>query len=348
MRVAVVGGGLFGCTVAIHAKRAGHEVHLFEIGHDIMQGASGRNYFRLHRGYHYPRSPETGYESLAAEESFCSEYGQAVIEGGQQLYGVVQGGHVSADGFAHFMDRMGLPYACTQTSLVRDAEVFAVEEPRVDPVKLDELVRARMGGVVVHCNRQLLERTAKQFDAVVVASYAGVGVALDALNIFAGKYKFQVVEKPVVRMPDTFRDLSIVMIDGPFCCIDPHGSTDLHVLGHVTETVHASNIGVAPSVPDHLRGWLRGGLVKSEHSRFSRVVEAMAQYIPDVRMAEHIGSILTVRAVLPGMEKTDARPTLVDRVGENVIRVFSGKLGTAVVAAKRVMAELRAMEKVAA
>lgn len=346
----MVGGGLFGCTAAIHAKRAGHEVHLFEAGRDIMQGASGRSYYRLHRGYHYPRSPETGRESLAAEAAFCSEYGLAVIEGGQQLYAVVNSGHVTGSDFAAFMDRMGLPYAHARTSLVAGTDwVFAVEEPRIDPVRLTELVREKMAGVTVHLGKQLRERAAREFDAVVVASYAGMGSALDALNIWKGKYKFQVVEKPVVRMPDHFRDLSIVVIDGPFGCIDPHGSTELHVLGHVVETVHHCNVGTAPHVPDHLRGWLRAdGLVKSEHTRFHRVREALSQFIPDVRMAEYMGSMLTVRAVLPDQERTDARPTLVDRVGDNVIRVFSGKLGTAVTAARQVVAELRAMEKVAA
>lgn len=346
----MVGGGLFGCTAAIHAHRAGHEVHLFETNSDIMQGASGRCYYRLHRGYHYPRSPETGRESLAAEAAFRSEYGAAVIDGGQQLYAVADGGHVSGPEFAAFLDRMALPYAHTRSDLVAGTEsVFAVDEPRVDPERLGDLVRKQMGGVIVHLGRHLTERTARQFDAVVVAAYAGMNGAMESLGLPAKRYKFQVVEKPVVRMPAAFRDLSVVVIDGPFGCLDPHGSTDLHVLGHVTGTVHHSNVGFFPEVPWHLQGWFRSdGLVKSDYSQFPVVVDAMARFIPDVRMAEHVGSMLTVRAVLPNQERTDARPTLVERAGDNVIRVFSGKLGTAVVAAKQVVAELHAMERVAA
>jgi hypothetical protein len=50
--------------------------------------------------------------------------------------------------------------------------------------------------------------------------------------------------------------------------------------------------------------------------------------------------MFTVRAVLAGQEATDARPTLVGQVDDKVIRIFSGKLGTAVAAAREAAAML--------
>jgi hypothetical protein len=46
--------------------------------------------------------------------------------------------------------------------------------------------------------------------------------------------------------------------------------------------------------------------------------------------------MFTVRTVLPGVEGTDARPTLVRRVSERMITVFSGKIATCVGAAAEV------------
>jgi glycine/D-amino acid oxidase-like deaminating enzyme len=43
MRVAVVGGGLFGCTAAIYAARDGHDVHVFEQSDRLLQAASAVN-----------------------------------------------------------------------------------------------------------------------------------------------------------------------------------------------------------------------------------------------------------------------------------------------------------------
>jgi hypothetical protein len=49
----------------------------------------------------------------------------------------------------------------------------------------------------------------------------------------------------------------------------------------------------------------------------------------------------TVRAVLPNRDHDDARPTLVQALDRQVTRIFSGKLGCAVVAAEKVVSMLR-------
>ena len=50
VRVAIVGGGIYGATVAIVLARNGHTVTLLERSPDILLGASGVNQCRLHRG----------------------------------------------------------------------------------------------------------------------------------------------------------------------------------------------------------------------------------------------------------------------------------------------------------
>ena len=69
MKIGIVGGGIFG--VAIAAKLGKHfQVDLFEKNNDILQSASGINQYRLHRGYHYPRSMETAISSKRSLTSF--------------------------------------------------------------------------------------------------------------------------------------------------------------------------------------------------------------------------------------------------------------------------------------
>ena len=49
-----------------------------------------------------------------------------------------------------------------------------------------------------------------------------------------------------------------------------------------------------------------------------------------------MGSMFTIRVVPPRVENTDARPTIVKKISENVISMFSGKITTCVDAAKEV------------
>lgn len=345
MRVAICGGGLFGCTAAIYAARAGHDVHLFEARDGIMQGASATNSARLHRGAHYPRSSATGLESRRAERSFRAEYGEAVIDGGRQLYIVPSvNNHVTVRQFAEFLDNESLPFS-------EDDGIFTVEEPRINLAVLADLVKRKVAeaGVNVHLNTRVTANTRDGFDLIIVATYASLNSVLSELGCQPAEYRFQVVEKPIVRLSPQFRDTSIVVIDGPFGCIDPYDDTEYHALGHVTETIHAFNTGIRAIVPPHLVPLVNEGFIpNAPYSRWREVAEDLARYIHGLKVMDYLGSAYTVRAVLAHKEATDERPSIIRVHDEKTVSILSGKLGTAVTCARELCDSLVVKEREAA
>jgi hypothetical protein len=333
MRIAVIGGGLFGSTAAIYAARAGHDVHLFEAKNGLMLGATAGTYARLHRGYHYPRDPATGRESRRAEASFRDEYGFAVVDGGQQFYVVPPDSPVSGEQFRSFLDNEDLQFT-------EDRHVFNVREPRVNLSLLSALVRLKViaANVKVHLGERAPKGLRQEFDRIVVATYSGLNETLWELGHVPAEYRFQVVERPIVFLPERFRSTSVVVIDGPFGCLDPLDDTPLHMLGHVVHTVHAQNTGIRPEIPAELASSIDQGIISTPPvTNFRKVVDDLAKYIPGVSEAVHIGSSFVVRAVLAHKESTDARPTIVTKHGDQVISVLSGKLGTACRAAQEIV-----------
>ena len=69
MKIAVVGGGIFGVTAALTLSK-NFDVTLFEKSNEILKAASGSNQYRVHRGYHYPRSKDTVLGIKKSENSF--------------------------------------------------------------------------------------------------------------------------------------------------------------------------------------------------------------------------------------------------------------------------------------
>jgi len=84
-KIAVIGGGVFGATVAVELSKLG-QVHLFERHDDLMQEASYVNQYRHHMGYHYPRSKETVQESQEANSAFHAVYGDSVVNNFPSYY----------------------------------------------------------------------------------------------------------------------------------------------------------------------------------------------------------------------------------------------------------------------
>jgi len=342
VRIAVVGGGIFGCTAAIALDRAGHDVHLLEAKDSILRCASGINQFRLHAGYHYPRSRETIEDCRAAIQSFCELYGAAVDFDGEHYYAIARSveNQTSASEYLYLLQDIGMGYEIASPEFANPDAVELViraHEGWINIGKLRSLVWEYFAtsNIDVHLQAAADNTLLDEFDTIVVACYASQGKVLSELGCSPGEYQFEWVEKPVVKMLDSYQNKGLVVMDGPFCSLDPFLGTPYHLLGHVDLAVLERTIGLAPASYLDIDEGIR------PHQLAETIRLAVSEYVPEVQYAEIIGSMFTVRTVLPDVEDTDERPTIVTKQDSQVISIFSGKIGTAVQAANQVVEMLR-------
>ena len=259
----VVGGGVFGLTSAIELSNNGYLVDVKEKSDSIMSGASSINQYRLHKGYHYPRSKETAQECLDGLYSFKRKYEDCVVNGGiTHMYSIASDDSmVSGEEYKKFLDDMNLSYYerepmpnCDLT-IVADEELFC-------PKKLSDSLQKKVWSshINIETNTEVksLDELKEKYDIVVVATYSNINQLLDKKR----EYQFEVCEKPVVRLPKIFEDISIVIMDGPFMCLDPYENEN-HVLGNVVHAIHETNIGEKPKVSDELKSYLNKGVIKN-------------------------------------------------------------------------------------
>jgi len=342
--IGIVGGGIFGCTAAVELANHGYNVVLYERHENVMQEASSINQYRVHEGYHYPRSSATAVECKTSAAGFAKYYKQSIVPktaGIEHYYAIAsQSSMTSAKQFVVFMDEMGLLYKKKKPIPGSDLTIEA-RENIFDPVKLASVVTTRLkgAGVELQLGRAASEEDVAEYDFTVVATYAN-------LNDWCRNkraYQYELCEKPVLKLPDAYRTKSIVVMDGPFMCIDPLGSTGFHVMGNVVHAIHHTGVGYKPVVPDQYEGLLNKGIVQNPTiTHIDKFIESARQFFPDIDQAQHIGSMYTIRTVLPNREKDDARPTLVEWIEDNRVMVFSGKICTCLNAAKTVISGIRA------
>lgn len=337
--VAIIGGGIFGSTIAIELANQGCNVVLYERHENLLEEASSINQYRVHEGYHYPRSIETVLECQASVSDFIRHYRQSIVPkrvGIKNYYAIASKASVTnPEQYIAFMDAIGLPYKKVKPMQGTDLTV-EVEENIYDPAILASIVKRRMigAGVELRLGRVATENDLVDADFTVIATYAN----LNDWRIDKREYQYEICEKPVLKLPESYRKKSIVIMDGPFMCIDPLGSSDLHVMGNVVHAIHHRNIGYKPIVPDGYKNLLNKGLVRSPSiTNINKFIESARQFFPNIDRAQHIGSMYTIRTVLPYKENDDARPTLVEWIGNNRLTVFSGKICTSISAARTVL-----------
>ena len=327
----VVGGGIFGSTAAVSLANNGYDVEIHEKQSDIMMCASNINQYRLHKGYHYPRSSDTALECNKGLKTFKRKYEQSVLNGGIEHYYCIasEDSLISSDEYLEFLDEHRLNYKIVDSLKNTDLTV-KVEEELFDSRVLRHSVKKKLfaNNVNIKINHESDKKNFNSYDVIVFATYSNINQYLNKkIN-----YQFEVCEKPVVKLSDRYKNKSIVVMDGPFMCLDPYGTTDYHVLGNVVHAIHETNIGTAPIIKNKmLLDYINKGIIyQPDITNIDKFIETGERFFKDFSNLEHIGSMFTVRAVLKDREHDDARPSLVEKHGDNIFTLFSGKIDTCV------------------
>jgi len=348
MKIAVVGAGIFGLTAAIRLSK-NHEVSLYEERSGIMTAASRVNQLRLHRGYHYPRSPDTVKDLLDSIDFFESEYQDAVVKCHEHFYCISkENSMTSAEEYLNFCNKFKLEHEIVDNFSHVNNEKIAltvkVKESILDYSSVYDICWKKLttSSVDYHFMKRFTKKDINHFDVVLNCTYANINELLERTR--RRTYQFEVCEKILVKMPEPMINKSIVVMDGPFMCVDPYGKSGLSLLGNVVHAIHSTNIGKKPRVSTKIKKDLNMGIVENPTvTNWNKFIETGKEYIPSLEFAKYQGSMFTVRAVLPHMDDTDGRPTIVSKVGPKIINIFSGKIDTCVKAAmsaKNIIAEM--------
>ena len=342
MRIAIVGGGIFGITASIILAK-NHQVELFEKNNELLQSASGSNQYRIHRGYHYPRSPDTVNDIIESESSFKEIFSDAMLTDFEHYYCIAKENSLtSAKQFLDFCNKFQLEYTPSQLQFMNKDSIemcIRVKESVYDPEKLKQLCWKKLKdqNVKTHLSNKVSDDLFEKFDRVVICAYTGINQLLKQYPTQQNEYQFELCEKPVVKLPESFKNKSVVIMDGPFMCIDPLGNTGLHLLCNVVHEIHQTNIGKYPSINKKFVDLIDKGIVKNpSQTNFPKFIESTIDFIPEITKAKHVGSMFTYRAVPPRVEETDARPTIVKEINNKIVTLFSGKITTCVEAARKV------------
>ncbi len=345
LKIGIVGGGIFGVTSAWKLANLGHQVDLYEKEKDILQAASGINQYRLHRGYHYPRSKETALDCKEQFESFAQEYKDCLVETDNYYCISKRESKVNHLDFLKFCRDLNLEHKEAYTNLVKKESISLSIKPKeylFDANKLRKLCWNKLNENKVNVIfKEWNKGFSKDYNYLIYALYANNNHPFQDREHFQKDYQFELCEKLVLKLPEEYKNKSIVILDGPFMCIDPLGDSEFHVMGNVVHAIHHVNTGKFPHIPDKFRNLLNKGIVKNpEITNFSKFIDSAKEYFVNIEKAVHIGSMYTFRTVLPGHEHDDARPTIVRRISNNEFSIFSGKIGTCVKAADLICKEI--------
>lgn len=342
----VIGGGFYGCCLALYLKSISDRVLLVEAGDRLLDRASRVNQARIHTGFHYPRSALTAIKSMILHKRFLADFPEAVVDDFQMLYGIARSrSKVSSKRFyrmfrdvgasiqpaspshaALFDDnRIEAVFACREYafdySLLRDQLVERMVRSGVE-IRLSTAVEAlqeREGGVVAGLSSGTEVRARYAFNV----TYSQINAVLEKLGAPQAHLKHELAEIALVEPPEELAGLGVTVMDGPFFSCMPYPAEKLYSLTHVRYTPHQSWTKEA--------GWgdVRSDLLRQNpETRALHMVRDGQRYLPCLARSVYKKSIFDVKTVLLKNEHDDGRPILYQQKpeGSRVVSILGGKI----------------------
>lgn len=342
----VIGGGFYGCCLALYLRSISSRVLLVEAGERLMDRASRVNQARVHTGFHYPRSAATAVKSMLLHRRFLADFPEAVVDDFQMLYAIARRrSKVTAKKFHRMFRDMGAPIEVAGPGhralfdAERIEEVFACHEVAFDHTILGRLVGERLtaAGIEVRLLTEAVGVSDHRSGVVVRLSdgsevsaayafnitYSQINAVLAKAGLPPARLKHEIAELALIEPPRELERIGVTVMDGAFFSAMPYPSEGLYSLTHVRYTPHDSWADNAA-----LRDPYRHFAALEPESRYAFMLRDAQFYLPCLAGAQYRRSIYEVKTVLIKNEADDGRPILYHRSPETsrVISVLGGKI----------------------
>ncbi|MBV9296230.1 MAG: NAD(P)-binding protein [Acidobacteriaceae bacterium] len=332
-KIAVAGAGIYGATAASRLAEHGHKVELFDpLG--IMRAASAINQYRVHAGYHYPRSPETIAEILEARGEFLEAFAPAIVKESRHFYAIPkQGSRTEPEAYERIMSQNGLPLKRCRPDWLDFGFIdacYEVQEHLYDPDILRSLIETRLRSLGVKFEQRAFSNEMRaDYDCVVWAIY-GMGPSRGLFQ----PAKYQIAEKILIDLPEALRRVALVVVDGPFTAFDPYGNSSQSLFGSAKHTNHWSSANDNGQIPERYAAILNAPEFEPVTFTHFEAMRADCSFaVPAAKDAIYRGSRFTIRVVEDNPEH-DRRILHVLNGGPGEFHIFSGKVVSAVKAAR--------------
>tara|TARA_B100000965_G_C19590510_1_gene757757 strand:- start:344 stop:1399 length:1056 start_codon:yes stop_codon:yes gene_type:complete len=346
-KIAVIGSGFFGSLTAFFLSKK-YKIDLYEKQNKLFQGASKYNQMRYHLGFHYPRSEKTVNELKLYEKHFKSFFSNQGIFGKTfNYYGIAKNNSkTNYKNYINFLKKNKLKFKKfrskdftqnVQGSIVTNEKILNYFKAKKKILKI-----LKNKNINILKNKVLKKDNINDYFKIIICAYDQNNYVLKKIGIKPKKkYRYELVEKILIKLPKRYRNKSYIILDGKFVCVDPFLNTNYHLLSDNKNSKIEISRGFFPKFKNIKKKYLTKGFLKNKkNSNFHKFIKNGSKYLSFLNHAKFVSTVFVIRTLELKKEKTDQRTNYVNFANEKVITVLSGKWNTSVGVAKEIFKKI--------
>jgi len=235
MKIAIIGGGWFGCHIGNELLKEGHEIVIYEREREIFSGASGANQNRLHLGYHYPRSHITREQSKKGFNIFKKKYSYFSKKIKNNIYAISSEKEsiIDFETYIQILKSSRLPFKVLdpKKNEIKNIEgLIKCPEEYIDIYKVKSFFEKKLRKNIIY-NFDVKKILKKKDKILINNNYYDFVVNCTWQQLYINKkwkLKYELCISTLYKAVKNF-DSAITIMDGPFFTLYPWGSKQFNL-----------------------------------------------------------------------------------------------------------------------
>ena len=238
MKIAIIGGGFYGAYLAYKlSKNKKIKIDLFEKNNSILKETAIRNQYRLHTGYHYPRSSETIHQTILGYKKFKEEFKKFLYFPENNFYLIHKKSLISFNNYKKVFQNLNLNFREVKKKKISEYinlsnidGVINTEEGVILLEKLFSFLKKEISNKVrIYKSTRISKIDANKgaiysqklnlsgYNYIINTTYTNPNLGLDK-----DKFKIKYELTGMVRLKNPFKkSLGFTIMDGNYCSLYP-------------------------------------------------------------------------------------------------------------------------------
>jgi hypothetical protein len=238
MKIAIVGGGFYGVYIAYKlSQNEKFKIDLFEKNKSILNETAVKNQYRLHIGYHYPRSLETIYQTILGHREFKMEFKKFLYFPKNNFYLIHSKSLISYNNYKKIFKKLNLEFKEINKEKIKDYiyenEIDGVLNTGEGVILLENLFyflkKKLLNKIKIYKSSNILKIDSRYgkifsenkvfhgYDFIINTTYTDPNLGLDK-----DKFKLKYELTGMVKLKNPYKNpLGLTIMDGKYCSLYP-------------------------------------------------------------------------------------------------------------------------------
>lgn len=240
MKIAIIGGGFYGCYFAKKLKEKFKnkvKIEIFEKNNDLLTEAGKNNQYRLHKGFHYPRSTNTIKQTIEGSKIFVKEFRSFIDIPKENIYLIHKKSKINFKNYLKIFNKYKIKYKILNLKKIPYIKNYNDFQGAINTnegvILIDKLLPYLKKKIKSNCkifkNNKIIDIDEKKgnllsekkknyenFDHIINTTYTEPNIG----NRILYKTKYELAALVKVKNPYK-KKLGITIMDGPFVSLYP-------------------------------------------------------------------------------------------------------------------------------